>query len=134
MIEVRRVTDADFETIQGWAERRGCGLVRSLLPPDGFVATENGAPILSCWVTKTNTPMLLVDHVYLPRRFNIESVRTGFQLLLAAVKGFAKKASEESPFPFLFVEIVMNPVMEREAKSLGGIISSRLYKKCHLIL
>jgi hypothetical protein len=132
---VRAYTPEDFATVQAWAERRGCGLVPALLPPDGFVAESNGTPILTAWAAfAVACPIVYVDHVYLPRRFDLEEARKAWTMLIETIRNLAHERSKQTATSYLLIEIIMNPVMEQEAKAAGGIISAREYKKCHYLI
>jgi hypothetical protein len=135
MVDIRKVTPNDMPTLATWAQRRGCGLVSELLPPDGFLATIDGKPLMTAWASfAINCPIVYVDHVYLPRRFDIDAAREAWRMIIERIRTLATDVSKSAKKPYLIIEIVMNPVMEREAIAAGGIVSVREYKKCHFLI
>ena len=81
-----------------------------------------------------DTPIVQIDHVYLPRRFNLNDLRKAWALILNAIRVWVKSINECFGYAYSLLEIIMNPVMEFEATNAGGIVSQRAYKKCHYLV
>lgn len=135
MITVRKITDNDLPTLQSWAKARGCVLLPNLLSPHGFLACDDDKPILCAWAALTmDVPIVQIDHVYLPRRFNLNDLRVAWTLILNTIRAWVKIINDLNGYGYSLLEIVMNPVMEFEAQRAGGIVSQRMFKKCHYII
>jgi len=119
-------------TLQAWAKRRGCVLEPRLLSPHGFLAVNEDKLLICCWAALTmDVPIVQVDHVYLPQRFDLEQMREAWADLISAVQAWVKLINERHGYGYALLEIVMNPTMTLEAERSGGVVSSRTYKKCH---
>lgn len=136
MITVRQITADDLPEIQGWAKARGCILEPKLISPHGFVAVnDKGRMVITAWaVILMDVPIVLVDHVYMPRRFKADEARQGWHQLIETIRDFVRKFNKAEECGYSLIEIVMNPVMEREATAQGGQVSASLYKKCHYLV
>jgi len=135
MITVRSVTADDMPTLQAWAERRGCVLEPRLLSPHGFLAVDGDKPLLCAWAALTmDVPIVQVDHVYLPRRFELDELREAWGSIIDAVRAWVKLINERHGYGYSLLEIVMNPVMEFEAQRAGGEVSRATFKKCHYLI
>lgn len=135
MITVRQVTADDMPTLQAWAERRGCVLEPRLLSPHGFLAVNEDEPLICAWAALTmDVPIVQVDHVYLPRRFELDELREAWVSLIEAVRAWVKLINERHGYGYSLLEIVMNPVMETEAVRAGGEVSRATFKKCHYLI
>jgi hypothetical protein len=136
MITCRQITPEDMPTLKRWAERRGCVLDERLLSPHGFVSVNSRGDLLICaWAALVmSVPIVQVDHVYVPRRFKADEVREGWAALVSAVQAWVKLINERSGFGYNLIEIVMNPVMEKEVLSHGGQVSLATYKKAHYLI
>ena len=135
MITVRKITYDDLPILQSWAEARGCSIVPELLSPHGFLACDGDKPLICAWSALTmDTPIVQIDHVYLPRRFDLNDLRKAWALILNAIRVWVKSINECFGYAYSLLEIIMNPVMEFEATNAGGIVSQRAYKKCHYLV
>lgn len=136
MITVRKVEPEDMPTLKAWAARRGCALEERLLSPHGFLAVrDNGDPILCAWAALVmDVPIAQVDHVYVARRFSIEEGRAAWAQVIAAIQAFIRLVNERGGFGYSLIEIVMNPVMEKEVTRHGGYVSMSSYKKAHYLI
>lgn len=136
MITVRQITPEDLPEIQGWAEVRGTGIAPKLMSPHGFVAVNGkGKMIITAWAALImQCPVVQVDHVYMPRRFKADEVREGWVSVIDTIRIWVKLINERHGYGYSLIEIVMNPVMEKEAERAGGVVSSRTFKKCHYLV
>lgn len=135
MITVRAITDDDLPILFEWAKYRGCVLPMGLLSPHGFLAVnDKGEPILCAWAALMfEVPIVQVDHVYLPRRFKADDAREAWASIISAVRAWVTNVNESSDLNYTVIEIVMNPVMEKEVLKTGGQVSTSTYKKCHYL-
>jgi hypothetical protein len=132
MITVRKIQPEDMPTLTAWAARRGCVLEPRLLSPHGFLAVNGDTPLLCAWAALTmDVPIVQLDHVYLPRRFVADDLREAWISIIDAVRAWVKLINERHGYGYSLLEIVMNPIMENEARRAGGEVSQRTFKKCH---
>lgn len=136
MITVRTIQPDDLPEILGWAERRGTGIVPRLMSPHGFVAVDGeGKMLITAWAALImDCPIVQVDHVYMTRRFKADDLREGWVSIVDTIRQWVKLINERHGYGYSLIEIVMNPVMEKEAERAGGVVSQRTFKKCHYLI
>lgn len=136
MIEVRQVTDEDLPMLEQWAQDRGCVLPLGLLSPHGWLAVNGDGQAVMCAFSALmfEVPIVQVDHVYLPRRFKADEAREAWRSILAAIRVWVQLLNQGGGLKYTVIEIVMNPVMEREVVATGGQVSASNYKKCHYLV
>lgn len=132
MVTVRKTEESDLPIVQEWAERRGCAIYPALLPPHGFMALHDDRPIMSAWaVFLMDCPIVQVDHVYLPRRFDVAAAHQAWELLLSTVRTFVQNINASGGFAYSVIEIMINPTMAVTCRATGGNVSVSQYQKCH---
>lgn len=132
MVTVRKIEETDLPTVQEWAERRGCAIYPALLPLHGFMALHDDRPIMSAWaVFLMDCPIVQVDHVFLPRRFDVAAAHQAWEMLLSTIRTFVQNVNASGGFAYSVIEIMINPVMDNTCRDTGGTVSASSYKKCH---
>lgn len=131
--KVRKITPEDMPVLKKWAQRRGCLLEESLLSPHGFLAENaEGKPVMCAWAALVmDVPIVLVDHVYLTRRFTREDARAAWDAIISVIQAWVRIINEEGGYGYALIEIVMNAAMAPEVERHGGRVTETTFKKTY---
>lgn len=120
MILVRQITDEDMPMIHGWAEAHSVELLAPLLSPYGFLAEDDGKPILAIWAYMIlDVPVIQLDHLVSAPGLRIDQVREAWEELSACVIQWVKNLNDKGGLNYCLIRAFIGERIGNEAERSG---------------
>lgn len=128
MMTVRAVTAEDMPEICQWSDARGLHLVSSFLSPHGFLALDDGAPVLAVWAYMIlDVPVIQLDHLCGCPGLSIQAVREAWQALMRVIAEWVKIINSQSGLNYNVLRCFCEGRMLDEAVKSGWSASAPEY-------
>lgn len=120
MILVRQVITEDLPMIHEWAKAHSVEILEPLLSPYGFLAEDDGKPILAIWAYMIlDVPVIQLDHLISAPGLKIRKVREAWEEMSACVIQWVKNLNDKGGLNYCLIRAFIGERIGNEAERSG---------------
>lgn len=120
MILVRQITAEDMPMIHEWAQAHGVEILEPLLSPYGFLAEDDGEPILAIWAYMIlDVPVIQLDHLISAPGLKMSKVREAWEEMSACVVQWVKNLNAKGGLNYCLIRAFIGERIGNEAERAG---------------
>lgn len=120
MILVRQVTAEDLPMIHEWAKAHDVEILEPLLSPYGFLAEDDGKPILAIWAYMIlDVPVIQLDHLISAPGLKIRKVREAWEEMAFCVIQWVKNLNDKGGLNYCLIRAFIGERIGNEAERSG---------------
>jgi hypothetical protein len=128
-LNIRAYTDADFPTLQSWAEAREMQIHPALLSPQGFLVEDDKGPLAVCFVYLVfDVPFVFMDNLWSRPNTSLKDGRKAWAMIWRTTLAFLSnlRDGQERPIRYKFVRNFCRPELARLIKRDGWKVAGNL--------